>query len=197
LVAHRGVHGRADGAVGAGAVDTLGEAVGDRLLGAREVQRDAVVLERAGQVFERLQAGGVDVRHRLGVQDERGRDGRRAVQCFLHSAFDVAGVGEEQAIVEPVHDDARRDLGVIVARDVGPASERVDPAEDDVVGRALRRTTSTIYRPAAKRIASSTPVMITASRDDPTPGGDALSHTNKVTRTGLRMPRVDIASDCS
>ena len=115
-------------------VDTLGDAVGDRVLGPREVQRDAVVLERAGQVFERLQAGGVDVRHRLGVQDERGRGGRRAAQRFLHAALDVAGVGEEQAIVEPVDDDARRDLGVVVARDVGPASERVDPAEDGVVG---------------------------------------------------------------
>jgi len=67
LVTGRGVHGRADGAVEVGAVDTLGESVGDRVLGAREVQCDAVVLERAGQVFERLQAGGVDVRHRLGV----------------------------------------------------------------------------------------------------------------------------------
>ena len=45
LVARRGVHGRANGAVEAGAVDTLGDAVGDRVLGAREVQRDAVVLE--------------------------------------------------------------------------------------------------------------------------------------------------------
>ena len=75
LVARRGVHCRANGAVQAGAVDTLGDAVGDRVLGAREVQRDAVVRERAGHVLERLEAGGVDVRHSLGVQDERGRDG--------------------------------------------------------------------------------------------------------------------------
>ena len=66
------MHGGADGAVEVGAVDSLGEAGGDRVLGAREVQRDPVVLERAGQVFERLQAGGVDVRDRLGVEDERG-----------------------------------------------------------------------------------------------------------------------------
>jgi hypothetical protein len=58
-------------------VHPLGDAVGDHVLGPGEVQRDAVVLERAGQVFERLQACGVDVRHRLGVQDERRRDGRR------------------------------------------------------------------------------------------------------------------------
>jgi hypothetical protein len=48
LVTGRGVHRRADGAVEVGAVDTLGESVAVRVLGAREVQRDAVVLERAG-----------------------------------------------------------------------------------------------------------------------------------------------------
>ena len=74
------------------------------------------------------------MRHRLGVQHKRGRRRRRAAQRFLHSAFGVAGVGEEQAIVESVDDDAGGDLSVLVAGDVGLASERVDPAEDGVVG---------------------------------------------------------------
>ena len=71
----------------------------------------------------------------------RGRDGRRAAQCFLHSALDANGVGEEQAIVEPVDDDARRDDGVIVERDVGPAEDGVvgaGAAADDVDHRQAR-----------------------------------------------------------
>ena len=53
-VARGGLHGRPNGPVEPGAVDTLGEAVGDRVLGPREMQRDAVVFQRGRQVFERL-----------------------------------------------------------------------------------------------------------------------------------------------
>jgi hypothetical protein len=78
LVAHRGVHGFSDRAVEGGAWRVLGYAVGDWVLGPREVQRDAVVVEGAGQVFQPFQARRGEVGHGFGVEHEGRGAGRRA-----------------------------------------------------------------------------------------------------------------------
>ena len=52
-------------------------------------------------------AGRVGVRHRLGVEDEPRRRRRRGADRLAHAALEVAGVGEEQPVVEAVDDDRR------------------------------------------------------------------------------------------
>ena len=55
------------------------------------------------------------------------------MQRLAHAPLDVAGVGEEQPVVEAVDDDARRDARRAVHGDVGPAAEALVPSEHGVV----------------------------------------------------------------
>ena len=90
--------------------------------------------------------------HALGVEDERVRRRRGGAQRLAHAALDVAGVGEEQAVVEPVDDDARRDRARGVHRDVRLAAEprRPSPARRRAGGRCGGRRRRS-RAPTAKR----------------------------------------------
>ena len=60
--------------------------------------------------------------------------GRRGADRLAHAALDVARVREEEAVVEPVDDDARRHARRRVERDVAVALDVRHPAEHGVVG---------------------------------------------------------------
>ena len=92
-----------------------------------------LVAELAGQVEEHLDAGRVDVRDRLRVEDEPRGLGRRAADRLVHPALHVSRVREEEPVVEPVDDDPRSDLRVRVQRDVPVPLELGHPAEHRVV----------------------------------------------------------------
>ena len=102
------------------------------------------------------------MRDALGVEHERVRLRRRGAQRLAHAALDVAGVGEEQPVVEAVDDDARRDPCAHGCTETSAQRpSRSSQPSTASCGRALRRTTSTIESATANRIALSTPAMIT------------------------------------
>ena len=87
-----------------------------------------------GQVEERLYPGRVDVVDSLGVEHDPRGLGRRGADRLAHTALDVLRVCEEEPVVEPVDDDARRHLRRRVQRDVAVALDVGDPSEHGVIG---------------------------------------------------------------
>jgi integrase len=112
----------------------LGETGGQRRLGAGHGELDALLTQRADEVLERGEAGGIDVRHGLGVEHDRAGRRGRAPDRFEHPAPEIAGVGKEEPVIEAVDHDARCHPGGAVNRDVAVASELLHPAEDGIVG---------------------------------------------------------------
>ena len=86
------------------------------------------------QVEQRLDARRVDVVDRLCVEHEPRGLGRRGANRLSYAALHVLRVREEEAVVEPVDDDARRDPGRRMDRDVTVALDVRHPAEHGVVG---------------------------------------------------------------
>ena len=88
----------------------LSQSIACRAMKARENKSDRFPPERLDQVDQRPYARSVHVVERLRIEDQPTNRRRCAGYAFTDSPFDIACVGEEQPIIEPVDQHARYDL---------------------------------------------------------------------------------------
>ena len=93
----------------------------------------ALPLQVAHQRHEGLAPGRVDGRDRLGVEDQPPHRRGRGGDGLVHAARHVVRVGEEEPVVEPVHDHAGGRLGARMELHVGVAPQLLHPPQHGVV----------------------------------------------------------------
>src|SRR5688572_3185771 len=94
---------------------------------AGEDEGDGFLTERLDQLRQRAYPGRIDVVERLSVEHQPAYGRRRAGDGLANAPLDVVGVGEEQAIIEPIDQHSGNDRGRRVEPYVGVAVQSFHP----------------------------------------------------------------------